>query len=444
MFPFSSNKYALIIFSFSFIYSVLIALFIQKYLIPNFFPSNIFIAGKELNLVVLDSIGFHQFGLEIYEKLKIGGIAELQIFYKNNFMPSILGFFYYIFYPDPVVLLPFNALIHAVTSLIIYKIMCLFYDKKISFFSTLIFVIYPQALEWTSQIHKDGIFCLGIVIFIYYSILSLENLENKYNKNFIKNLMLLFLLSNISILLIYLTRSYYLYFLVICSFFLIFLSIFFYIKDRLKWEKIIFYILSKFLFISILIMVILLGNEHLKLGLINVDLINVVAGLPVWQSSPFPISYIDSFMYRISLFRYHSLTLGGTIIDNMIFKDYIDFILYFPKAFFNGLFSPLPRFWYGESSSLVMSYAKNIMGFMTIFSYLLIFVFIHSVWKKRFDLKFLGLLIILIGGICLIGYSCVNTGTLLRYRYIFYILIICFGLSVVIEKIINKSKKIKI
>ena len=147
--------------------------------------------------------------------------------------------------------------------------MCLFYDKKISFFSTLIFVIYPQALEWTSQIHKDGIFCLGIVIFIYYSILSLENLENKYNKNFIKNFILLFLLLNISILLIYLTRSYYLYFLVICSFFLIFLSIFFYIKDRLKWEKIIFYILSKFLFISILIMVILLGNEHLKLGLIN-------------------------------------------------------------------------------------------------------------------------------------------------------------------------------
>lgn len=439
IFPSISNKHSLIIFIFSFVYSLLIALFIQKYLIPNFFPSNFFIAGKELNLVVFDSVSFHNYGLEVLKKLKTEGFTELQMFYQNNFLPNIVGILYYIFYPDPVVILPLNSLVHAITSCIIYKILCLFFDKNISFISSFIFIIHPQALEWTSQIHRDGIFCLGIAIFIFSSIILLEILKNKFNDNLGKNLITQFLLFNTSLLLISLSRSYFLYFLVICLSCLIFLSIFFSIKDRLKLNKIIFYIFYKFFLLSITLSLLLLDDKYMQEAS---DLVSYPKTIvPAWQFSAPAVSFLDDFIYRISLFRFNNISLGGTtIIDNILFNNVTDFILYFPNAFLNGLFSPFPKFWYGESSSLHMTYAKIIIGFITFFSYFLIFIFAFSGWKRRLDPKFIYLCLILIGGICLIGYSCVNTGTLLRYRYIFYILILCFGLSFLIEKLFYKLK----
>ena len=40
-------------------------------------------------------------------------------------------------------------------------------DAKIAFISALPFVFFPSAMSWYTQIHKDGIFALGVLLFLW-------------------------------------------------------------------------------------------------------------------------------------------------------------------------------------------------------------------------------------------------------------------------------------
>ena len=242
---------------------------------------------------------------------------------------------------------------------------------------------------------------------------------------------------------IFISRSYYMYFLLICMFCLVTVTIVTFLKEDINIKSFLLDIALKILIASFIIGLIFLFDEYNKqdLGFMNEVLVEEQDYYPKWEKSGFLPDYIEAFFYKINLFRFYNIILGGsTLIDKTIFLNLNDFILYFPNALFNGIFSPFPKFWYGESSSLIMLFAKIIIGLLTIFSYIFIFYFVHFSWKHKFDLKFIILFLILLGGICLIGYSCPNTGTLLRYRFSFYILLNCFGAAVLIEKLFYKFK----
>ena len=140
-----------------FVYSLCASAVIQLYVVPQVFPQ--FNLGD--GLIVPDSTGFNEIAkvksMEIIEKG--WGAWELR---PHRYSPAgIASIFYTIWVPRPYSLLPFNALVHALSGCLVLWILRHFFSWQSASFGGSLFVVNPAALEWVAQIHKDGVFILG-------------------------------------------------------------------------------------------------------------------------------------------------------------------------------------------------------------------------------------------------------------------------------------------
>ncbi len=141
----------------TFIYALSVAGFIQLYVIPILFPH--FDLGD--GLAVLDSVGFHELAkfkaLEIIET----GWQAWELHPQIQAPSGIASAFYAIWVPKPYSMLPFNAMLHALSGCLVVSILNNFYSCKPAVLGGALFVLNPSALEWVAQLHRDGIFILG-------------------------------------------------------------------------------------------------------------------------------------------------------------------------------------------------------------------------------------------------------------------------------------------
>lgn len=155
----------------------------------------------------------------------------------------------------------------------------------------------------------------------------------------------------------------------------------------------------------------------------------------VWVFSEWVPDSIERKFYQLSRIRQNIINLGGnSLIDEDVKLLAIsDFIIYAPRAFQLGLLGPLPRFWTGEGSSSAMTMARKIVGVTTIFYYICLVGLIKSIQMFRRDPAFLAIIVICIFAIMLYSYTHPNTGAFLRYRYVFYMLLVSFGLAYIVQ-----------
>ena len=160
----------------------------------------------------------------------------------------------------------------------------------------------------------------------------------------------------------------------------------------------------------------------------------------IWYFSRWVPDSIERKFYQISIVRRNSINLGGnTLIDEEIqLLSVTDFITYAPRALQLGLLSPFPRFWSGEGSTQAMTMARKIVGATTILFYICLVGLIMSIKMFRRNPAFLAIIVICIFGILLYSYTHPNTGTLLRYRYGFYMLLVAFGASNIVQTILSR------
>ncbi len=125
---------------FVFAYAWLTSLLLQLWVIPTLFSQ----PGAAEGLVILDSIGFDRIAkAKVVEIVSLGWSAwELKP--QSQSPAGIASFFYAVFGTSPSSVLPFNAVVRA-----------------------LVFALNPASFEWVAQIHRDGIFILGNLLFIY-------------------------------------------------------------------------------------------------------------------------------------------------------------------------------------------------------------------------------------------------------------------------------------
>ena len=140
-----------------FMYSLCASAVIQLYVVPQVSPQ--FNLGD--GLVEPDPTGFHETAkaksIEIIEKG--WGAWELR---PQMYSPAgVASIFYTLWVPKPYSLLPFNALVHAISGCLVLWILHQFFPWQPAIFGGSLFVINPAALEWVAQIHKDGVFILG-------------------------------------------------------------------------------------------------------------------------------------------------------------------------------------------------------------------------------------------------------------------------------------------
>jgi hypothetical protein len=120
---------------------------------------------------------------------------------------------------------------------------------------------------------------------------------------------------------------------------------------------------------------------------------------------------------------------SGSAIDREVeFKDSKDLVHYLPRAFEIGFWAPFPNTWLGAGAR-VGSAGRILSGAETLVIYLCQLLALIGIWRDPRSLSSWLLLLIIIFGVTALGLVVSNVGTLYRFRYLFWMLLIILGMK---------------
>ena len=390
-----------------YLYSLTVGLLVQFVILPIIFPSA---HWKDGLMVGGDWVQFHTEGVEIAKRVEQEGWSAWTLRHpvSGQAMSGIAGLFYALTgIHKPWVLLTYNAFLHASAGLILYILLRLLdISKKTALIFTVPFIIFPTSLTWVSQIHKDGLYILGM----YLTFLSLAlAFSNEIKRNVIS------MLAGVVGAFVFFTvgREYAL--------------------------KIVYYFYALFLLISLLTATINLvrkGKESfLRYGktAFVFFVIFVTYGLlqpqpqtqtiqTQWYWNPYIPDKIENLFYTLAVWRneiWAQYLSGrpGAIDEDVKFRSVGDFIEYTPRALTVGFFSPFPRFWFSQGSTTGGTIVRYITPFEAIYLWLAWLLLPIALWFHRKKLWFWLVFLICLGFAWLHVVAEPNVGPIVRKRY---------------------------
>jgi len=407
-----------------YLYSLTVGLLVQFVILPIIFPSA---HWKDGLMVGGDWVQFHTEGVEIANRVQQEGwsVWTLRHPISGQAMSGIAGLFYALTgIHKPWVLLPFNAFLHASAGLILYILLRLLeISKKTALIFTIPFIIFPTSLTWVSQIHKDGLYILGM----YLTFLSLAlAFSNEIKKNVIS------ILAGVLGALI------------------------FFAVGREYALKIVYYFYALFLLISLLTATVSLvwkGKESfLRYGKTALILlvIFVTYGLlqpqtqtqtqtqTQWYWNPYIPDKIENLFYTLAVWRneiWAQYLSGrpGAIDEDIKFRSVGDFIEYTPRALTVGFFSPFPRFWFSQGSTTGGTIARYITPFEAIYLWFAWLLLPIALWFHRKKLWFWLVFLMCLGFVWFHVVAEPNVGPIVRKRYGYVMLLSAVSYSTAVE-----------
>jgi len=413
-----------------YLYSLTVGLLVQFVILPIIFPSA---HWKDGLMVGGDWVLFHTEGVEIAKRVEQEGWSAWTLRHpiSGQAMSGIAGLFYALTgIHKPWVLLPFNAFLHASAGLILYILLRLLdISKKTALIFTIPFIIFPTSLTWVSQIHKDGLYILGM----YLTFLSLAlAFSNEIKKNVIS------ILAGVVGAFVFFTvgREYAL--------------------------KIVYYFYALFLLISLLTATINLvwkGKESfLRYGktVFVFFVIFLTYGLLQPQTQTLPQAQeqaqataqeqaqayipdkIENLFYTLAVWRneiwaQYLSGYPGAIDEDIKFRSVWDFIEYTPRALTVGFFSPFPRFWFSKGSTTGGTIARYITPFEAIYLWFAWLLLPIALWFHRKKLWFWLVFLMCLGFIWLHVVAEPNVGPIVRKRYGYVMLLSAVSYSTAVE-----------
>lgn len=146
----------------AFLGTCLVAWAVQLVLLPHFFPH--LHAGHGM-LVGGDSAGMHLTAVDLAARIQKEGWSVWELRPAGNAPTGIAAALYVFVTPEPYMLVPMNALVHAAGGMTVYLIAYLVSANRLaSVVAAIPFLVFPSAASWYAQIHKDGIFALGMLL----------------------------------------------------------------------------------------------------------------------------------------------------------------------------------------------------------------------------------------------------------------------------------------
>lgn len=146
----------------AFLGTAAVAWLVQLVLLPYFLPQ--LHAGHGM-LVGGDSAGMHATAAALAERIRSAGWSVWELRPAGNAPTGIAAAVYVFMTPEPYMLVPLNALVHAAGGLVIYLMAYGISRHRLAAVAAAIpFLAFPSAASWYAQIHKDGIFALGMLL----------------------------------------------------------------------------------------------------------------------------------------------------------------------------------------------------------------------------------------------------------------------------------------
>ncbi len=140
---------------------------------------------------------------------------------------------------------------------------------------------------------------------------------------------------------------------------------------------------------------------------------------------------IEDRFYRIASIRRGVISTGGnTLVDiDVPFNSVSAVVRYIPRALQLGIFSPFPKFWSGEASTPAMTMARKVVAGVTFLAYVCLVGLGIGLWWMRNNLSLWVMIGSCLMGILIYAVTYPNIGTMIRFRYGFYMLLIAFGVA---------------
>lgn len=446
-----------------FAFSAFSALILQLVVLPYGFPS--LHAGHGL-LIGGDWVGFHRIADILSQKILLQGWSEWELRPLGHATAGMAAAVYALTVPEPYVLIPFNAILHATAGITLMQLVRLLTkDKLMAFFAALPFVLFPSSLAWYAQIGKDGFYFAGAFLCLYgWVVLArLETWKSGWDGALLGVVWI-----GLGLLLMGSVRVYSFQLMqgigVIYAFGLTLLFVVRGVKKVISWT-------SSFLAIAILISIPLLlqlspsetrgsarvpmqdtktqGTKYENIAPQDTKYENIVpqvySGGSVWHgevfarerwqsTSGFPRIIENSFLNIAVLRQGYLETPGyrdaGSMVDRHIqLLSVKDFFSYFPRALQLGFFAPFPSDWLSPAYSAGGNMFRLISGIEMLGVYLSLIFLPYALWHWRDRVELwlaasFGTILLL-----LYSYATPNIGSLYRLRYGFLMLLVSLGIA---------------
>ncbi|MEN6348212.1 MAG: hypothetical protein ABFD08_02290 [Syntrophomonas sp.] len=424
------------------IYTAFIAALIQLVVLPHFFPA--WHAGNGL-LVGGDWLQFHKSAVQLAAQIKIQGWSAWQLRPDGQAPIGIASAIYAITTPQPWTLIPLNAALHATSGLVLLRLIQIFIPSwKKAIWCVLPFMLFPSAMTWYTQIHKDGLFILGILFFIWgFLALGMTWHNNKWA--YISSFVYVILGS----VLVWIVRPYGVQMLQVIGLLLgLLLTVYSLIAVYNKVSKVTNLLKPLFFFILILFL-----TPLAKGGIRDVappsssptqsPIIQYQSNQ--WKTSTILPAKIDVKFYTLASVRdsyFSSYPHATSNIDlDVRFHSAQDIFLYVPRAFEIALFSPFPVQWFDIGSSDSNTIMRRVSALEMIITYIFLAFLVYALhlWSKRFEVWAL----VVFCSAMMLGFSVVipNIGSLYRTRYGFMMILVALGIAGFIKLIENRWGK---
>lgn len=448
-----------------FIYSFAASAFFRMVVVCWLFPE----FNLEGGFSVPDSVGFHLMALEKANEIRTSGWSAWALRPQNQF-PAGMASLLYLLSPSPWLLLAFNSLIHALSGGLLFVMLRRFFSPLASFCGAVMFVVNPLSMEWVANLHRDGIFILGNYLFLsgFLNLLCPSKPRQRIQT------VQAFIMGCLGTLLIWLARSYWIQFIwLLAGFF--FVAVFFQICREWFSRRVPSQpggdvlalaasgCLAGFVHWLFILPTTVIANNELPPPSISTPSAaavftpsfrgsSAVSGHPRtptpyvnldhWIRTPGLPDFVERRLFNLAYQRRGSINTGGnSLVDAEVHLGSArEFLEYFPRAVVVGLGSPFPDLWKGEASLPGYNKARIAMGLITPFCWLCLAgiplgLRIHSSKAALWWILLFG-----IGGLLIFTYTYANVGTLLRFRYGFYMLLVASGAASWLDFFNSKGK----
>jgi hypothetical protein len=257
-----------------FLYTFFVSAFVQFIFLPYVFP--FLHAGKGLLNSPLDSSAFHDLAVDLSNKIRINGWSAWQLRPYGQSPAGIASIFYFFIIPDPRILIPLIAVLHASAAVVLVNLMNLLTKDKVkAIICVLPFLVFPSNLLWTAQWHRDSFSILGVAL-ILQGMISFSRIEDHKSKGWFFIDLYSFIYCVCGFILIWIARPYILAvirpFMALLFMLLFLLYLMKAFKKEISWQKAIVTLLFMLLtFFTLLQVKTYLYDGEFKEKIFNLD-----------------------------------------------------------------------------------------------------------------------------------------------------------------------------
>jgi hypothetical protein len=411
----------------------------QFLVLPYLFPAA---HGGDGLLAGSDSIHFHKLAYRMSQAIRTDGWSAWRPKPENQGPAGIAAAIYAFSVPRPWTLIPFNAALHATATMVLLMILQrIVGSRRIAFFSVLPFLLYPSALLWYSQLHKDGYSICGFLLFTYGFMLLVHVSSSKHDwGQFVRGV----LFCCTGVILIWLVRPYMLSLLqALSATFLLGILIFCLVFPKLKelhWLNVLLVVLA----MGVLLMAMdTLSGEKISSEVFIPQTNEVLARnkpdqgpfalSPEWKASPLLPAMLDSRLHAIAHNRNRHFFLypaaKSTLDYGLNFHSAKDIVFYLPRAAEIAFFAPFPSQLFaagGEQVGIIMRRAAllEMLGV-----YIALCFLPYAVWTWRGRVELWIVLTFCVSMMVLYSLTVPNAGSLYRARYGFLMTLVAVGVA---------------